>query len=69
MEWTIEHGGDVSDELIDLQMMAEYGWSWDQLQATPLYMRNLGWYRLQMVAAAKEQAEDRARRQSGAEHA
>jgi hypothetical protein len=32
-------------------------------------MRNLGWYRLQMVAAAKEQAEDRARRQSGAEHA
>ena len=35
--------GDVPPELVDFELMRTMKWSWDQLQATPHYVRRFCW--------------------------
>ncbi len=42
--------------------MRQMGWSWDQLQATPAYVRRYAWDLLGLRAAAEQRAYDRANR-------
>ncbi len=69
MEWAIEHGGECPDELFDLELMEAFGWSWDQLQATPLYVRKLAWQHQQMKAEARRHANEAGQSSPGSSHA
>jgi hypothetical protein len=35
--------GPPPPELVDFEVMREMSWSWDQLEATPLYVRQYTW--------------------------
>ncbi|MEY9937291.1 hypothetical protein [Streptacidiphilus sp. MAP5-3] len=35
--------GPAPAELIDFELMREMHWSWEQLEATPLYVRRYAW--------------------------
>jgi hypothetical protein len=60
-EAVIDDGvGEWPDELADSELCEAYGWTWQQLQDTPLYVR---------VAFAQIQGMKNAKRQQGSEHA
>lgn len=59
MDHAIEYGGEAPQELVDLELMEAHGWTWDELQATPLYVRTLARLRLQMKAEARRRAQER----------
>lgn len=57
--------GAPPEEWIDYQLMKHMGWSWNDLQSTPLYVRRYCWD-IACAQAAQEQAEiERAERRSG----
>jgi hypothetical protein len=55
-------GGPVPAEIVDFELMRAMGWSWADLEATPLYVRRYCWDLLQArneaEAAAYERAKD-----------
>jgi hypothetical protein len=53
----IEHGvGDMPDELVDSELCEIYGWTWPELQATPLYVRRI-FALIQQMKRAKDSPE------------
>lgn len=56
MEFAIEHGGEGPEELFDLELMEAFGWTWAELQDTPLYVRRLANMHQLMKAEARAQA-------------
>jgi len=61
--------GPPPQELIDFELMRFMGWSWPDLEATPLYVRRYCWdlmqARLEAEAAAHERAVREARSGAG----
>ncbi|WP_055590124.1 hypothetical protein [Peterkaempfera griseoplana] len=54
--------GPPPEELEDFELMKEMGWTWDELQATPAYVRKFSWDFINARASAQETA---AKRQEG----
>ena len=57
--------GPPPDELVDFELMQEFGWTWQQLQDTPAYVRSFTWDFL----AAKRAAQNAAAKRQGASRA
>lgn len=47
-------GGEWPEELVDSELCEVYGWTWDELQATPLYVR-VAFQQIQQMKNAKAQ--------------
>ena len=52
--------GPAPDELVDFELMHEFGWTWDELQNTPAYMRAVTWDLLNAKRHAQNEANRRA---------
>jgi hypothetical protein len=48
--------------------MRQMHWSWEQLQATPTYVRRYSWDLLQARATAEREANERARNEAKGGH-
>lgn len=59
--------GPVPGELADFEVMREMHWSWDQLQATPEYVRRYCWDFTLARRAAEQASADRAKGAGGGE--
>ncbi len=57
--------GPVPDELADYEVMREMHWSWDQLQATPTYVRRYCWDFTLARRSAEQAAAERTRGSAG----
>lgn len=52
--------GPPPDELIDFEVMREMGWTWQELQDTPWYVRRYTWDLLAARRQAEHDANERA---------
>jgi hypothetical protein len=54
--------GPIPDELRDFELMRAMGWTWAELEDTPVYVRRFTWDLLCARRAAKAAANERAAR-------
>lgn len=52
--------GPPPEELVDFEVMREMGWSWQQLQETPFYVRRFTWDLICTRREAERAANERA---------
>jgi hypothetical protein len=52
--------GPPPDELVDFELMSAMGWTWQELQDTPLYVRRYAWDLLLTRRQAEKNAQERA---------
>jgi hypothetical protein len=57
--------GPAPPELIDFEIMHEMGWSWEQLEATPVYVRQFTWDLMMVRREAERAATEKAKRENG----
>jgi hypothetical protein len=50
--------------LVDYDLMHEMKWSWDELQATPLYVRRYCWDIMQVARRVEQDRLDQAEREA-----
>jgi hypothetical protein len=53
--------GTLPPELVDFELMHEMRWSWDELQATPAYVRRFTWDMIQARREAESAQIERAK--------
>ncbi|MFD0405622.1 hypothetical protein [Kitasatospora sp. NPDC127116] len=58
--------GPPPDEVVDFEVMREMGWSWQELQGAPWYVRRYTWDLLLIRRQAEQQAQERGTRRSSA---
>lgn len=56
--------GPPPEELSDFEVMLETGWTWQELQDTPLYVRRYVWDLLLIRRQAEKDAQERTNRRS-----
>jgi hypothetical protein len=54
--------GPPPEELIDFEVMREMGWSWQELQATPMHVRRYTWDLIVIRRQAETAANERSAR-------
>ncbi|MCC9307680.1 hypothetical protein LN042_11295 [Kitasatospora sp. RB6PN24] len=54
--------GPPPEELVDFEVMREMGWSWQELQDTPFYVRRFTWDLICARREAERAANERAAR-------
>lgn len=52
------------EEVEDFELMHEFGWTWQELQDTPYYVRRYTWDLLSIKREAQQAAAKRAQRRS-----
>ncbi|MBV6697434.1 hypothetical protein KV557_09890 [Kitasatospora aureofaciens] len=58
--------GPPPDEVVDFELMLATGWTWQELQETPWYVRRYTWDLMLTRRQAEQDAQERASRRSGA---
>lgn len=53
--------GPPPQELVDFEVMREMGWSWQDLESTPLYVRRYVWDLIVARRQAEQAANEKAR--------
>jgi hypothetical protein len=58
--------GPPPDEVVDFELMLAMGWTWQELQDTPWYVRRYTWDLMATRRQAEQDAQERAHRRNGA---